>query len=121
MLTLKAQSLEGEIESAGDEARQAPDDPGSPSWRRQRRSTRAEAKQDLADLAELAHSKKYDVQIDVDQEGQRQACRRRSWRRVRQKLLLEGFQSSLPALRGFTDEMGLACRQAAGVAGQGPW
>jgi hypothetical protein len=72
-----------------------------------------EAQRELRDLAELAE-RKYSVQIEIDP--------RRNARRAADDVDLmrqrgEGLQSALPALRGFTDEMG-ATAQKAGIAGQ---
>ena len=109
VLTLKAQALEGEIDSLETKLSKL-DDPIAIVATTEKIDA---AKQDLADLVDLA-SKKYDVQIDVDQKGNAKRAAE-DLEGVRQKA--EGFQSSLPALRGFTDEMG-GMSQAAGVAGQ---
>lgn len=71
------------------------------------------AQEELRDLADLA-GRKYEVQIDADPQ--------RSARRAADEVDLirergEGLQTALPALRGFTDELG-ATAAAGGVAGQ---
>ncbi len=72
-----------------------------------------DAQRELQELAELA-GRKYNVDVDIDP-------RRNAARAADDVELLrqrgEGLQSALPALRGFTDEMGATAQQA-GVAGQ---
>jgi hypothetical protein len=71
------------------------------------------AQTELRELAELA-SRKYQVDVEID--PRRNAARAADdIDRIRQRG--EGLQSALPALRGFTDEMGQTA-VASGIAGQ---
>jgi hypothetical protein len=68
---------------------------------------------ELRELSELA-GRKYQVEVEVD--PRRNAARAADdVERLRQRG--EGLQSALPALRGFTDELGRSA-QAGGIAGQ---
>ncbi len=71
------------------------------------------AQRELQEVAELA-SRKYDVDIQIDAKGN---ARRAAddVERIRQRG--EGLQSAIPALRGFTDELG-GVAAGAGVASQ---
>lgn len=72
-----------------------------------------QAQQDLRDLADLAE-RKYEVEVEVDP---KRTARRAAGDLEGLNQSAEGFQSGIPALRGFGDELG-GVAQSAGVAGQ---
>lgn len=108
-IEFKAQLLQQQVRSALRDLERLED----PIEIRTRTADLEQAQQELRDLAELA-SRKYQVDVDIDP-------RRNAARAADDVELLrqrgEGLQSALPALRGFTDEMGATAQQA-GIAGQ---
>lgn len=108
-IEFKAQLLQQEVRRALKDLERLDD----PIEIRTRTADLERAQTELRDLAELA-SRKYQVDVDID--PRRNAARAAGdIELIRQRG--EGLQSALPALRGFSDEMGRTA-QSAGIAGQ---